>query len=159
MSQGEPIMVALRDKDMTTMRALCTEDFALDLVGGAEGNGWEQNKTFFSHAHMTMPKLGFGLSPRWRLADYEGETVVLGFRTLDGVEGLNEVHRLEVADGRVECIRCYCFCPETVAALAQDVGVTPLWRPHRSPDVASALMMFAGPKSRPKQAPGTLPSR
>lgn len=154
----EKFMVALRDKDTETMRALCTEDFALDLVGGAQGDGWEQNKTFFTHAHMTMPKLGFGLSPRWELADYEGEPVVLGFRTLDGVEGLNEIHRLEVADDKVLRIRCYCFCPETVRTVAEDIGVTALWRPHRSPDIAVALRMFAGLKSRPKQLAGTGPA-
>jgi RNA polymerase sigma-70 factor (ECF subfamily) len=155
----EKFMVALRDKDLETMRALCAEDFALDMVGGAQGDGWEQNRTFFTHAHMTMPKLGFGLNPRWEMADYEGETVVLGFRTLDGVEGLNEVHRLEVADGKIMRIRCYCFCPETVSAVAEDTGVTALWRPHRSPDVAGALMMFAGLRSRPKQAAGNRRSR
>jgi RNA polymerase sigma-70 factor, ECF subfamily len=155
----EKFMTALATKDMETMRALCSDDLAVDLVGGAQGEGWEQNKTFFTHAHMTMPKLGFGLAPRWELADYEGEPVVLGFRTLDGVEGLNEVHRLEVADGRILRIRCYCFCPETVKAVAEDVGVAALWRPHRSPDLGGAALMLTGLKRRPKQAAGARPTQ
>jgi RNA polymerase sigma-70 factor (ECF subfamily) len=155
----EKFMIALRDKDMETMRALCAEDFALDMVGGAQGDGWERNKTFFTHAHMTMPKLGFGLAPRWELADYEGEPVVFGFRTLDGIEGLNEIHRLEVVDGRITRIRCYCFCPETVTAIAEEAGLTPLWRPHRSPDLGSAALMLTGLRPRPKQRHGTPPTR
>jgi hypothetical protein len=72
--------------------------------------------------------------------------VVLGFRTLDGVEGLNEVHRLEVSEERITRNRCYCFRPETVAAVAADLGLTPLPRPWRSPSVGDALLMFAGLK-------------
>jgi RNA polymerase sigma-70 factor (ECF subfamily) len=155
----EKFMVALRDKDTETMRALCADDFALELVGGAQGEGWEQNRNFFTHAHMTMPRLGFGLNPRWELADYAGETLLLGFRTLDGVEGLNEIHRLEVAEDKVLRIRCYCFCPETVRAVAEDLGLTPLWRPHRSPDMFSALMMLTGLKRRPRQMPVGRPIR
>jgi RNA polymerase sigma-70 factor, ECF subfamily len=148
----EKFMVALRDKDMETMRALCVDDLTVELVGGAQGDGWEQNRNFFTHAHMTMPKLGFGLNPRWETADYEGERVVLGFRTLDGVEGLNEVHRLEVSEERITRNRCYCFCPETVAVVAEDLGLTPLPRPWRSPSMGDALLMFAGLKQARKPA-------
>jgi RNA polymerase sigma-70 factor (ECF subfamily) len=151
----EKFMVALRDKDMETMRALCVDDLTIELVGGAQGDGWEANRNFFSHAHMTMPKLGFGLNPRWETIDYEGERVVLGFRTLDGVEGLNEVHRLEVGEGRITRNRCYCFCPETVAVVAGDLGLTPLPRPWRSPSVSDALLMFAGLKQARKPAKTT----
>ena len=151
-------MRALAEKDMETMRALCSDDLTVELVGGAQGDGWEQNRNFFAHAHMTMPALGFGLNPNWRTIDYDGERIVLGFRTLDGIEGLNEVHRLEVREdgsgrARIQRDRCYCFCPETVAEVARETGVPPLWRPHRSPswgDVAGAL---AGLKRRPKQLP------
>ena len=155
----EKFMTALASKDMETMRALCSDDLTVELVGGAQGDGWEQNRTFFTHAHMTMPALGFGLSPWWKTVDYDGERVVLGFRTLDGVEGLNEIHRLEISDGKIQRIRCYCFCPETVKAVAEDVGATALWRPHRSPDPGSAALMLAGLKRRPKQAAGPRPAR
>jgi RNA polymerase sigma-70 factor (ECF subfamily) len=149
-------MKALAEKDMATMRALCSDDLTVELVGGAQGDGWAQNRNFFTHAHMTMPALGFGLNPNWRTIDYEGERIVLGFRTLDGIEGLNEVHRLEVSEvengvPRIQRIRCYCFCPETVAEVAREAGVQHLWRPYRSPswgDVAGAL---TGLKRRPKQ--------
>jgi len=30
------------------------------------------------------------------VAEYDGEPIVIGFRIHDGIEGLNEIHRLEV---------------------------------------------------------------
>jgi RNA polymerase sigma-70 factor (ECF subfamily) len=151
-------MKALSEKDMETMRALCSDELAVELVGGAQGDGWEKNKSFFSHAHMVMPALGFGEKPWWKTIDYEGERIVLGFRTLDGVEGLNEVHRLEVGsagegEDRIVRIRCYCFCPETIAEVAREIGVRALYRPYRSPSVPDVLLTMAGLRRRPKMRP------
>jgi hypothetical protein len=78
--------------------------------------------------------------------------MVLGFRTLDGVEGLNEVHRIEVADAKIVRVRTYCFCPETLAVVAEAVGCRPLPRPYRSPslrDFASAMLGFRPKWRRP----------
>jgi len=46
---------------------------------------------------------------------------------------LNEIHRLEVSDGKVVRIRCYCFCPDTLKAVAADLEIPALDRPYRSP--------------------------
>jgi len=64
---------------------------------------------------------------------------VLGFRTLDGIEGLNEIHRLEVTNGRIVRVRTYCFCPETLAVVADAIGARALPRPYRSPSVADFI--------------------
>ncbi len=129
----ERFMAALRDQDTQGLKAICATDLNVELVGGAELDTFEKNQTFFTYAHWVMPELGFGENPNWTVVDYEGEPVVLGFRTLKGVEGLNEVHRLEVADGKIVRIRCYCFCPDTLSAVAKDLGMTALARPYRSP--------------------------
>jgi hypothetical protein len=92
-----------------------------------------RGKMFFEHAHFVMPQLGFGENPRWETVLYEGEPVALGFRTLDGSEGINEVHRLEEVDGRIVRIRCYCFCPDTLRAVGEQLGLPALRRPYRSP--------------------------
>ena len=63
------------------MKALCDENLPGELVGGVELESFEQAKTFFEHAHVVMPSLGFGERPWWKVADYEGEPLVLGFRT------------------------------------------------------------------------------
>jgi hypothetical protein len=103
------------------------------MVGGAEMNSFEESKSFFQHAHMVFPALGFGENPWWKVVEYEGEPMVIGYRTLDGVEGLNEIHRLEVADGKIVRIRCYCFCPDTLKTVAEELGIPPIRRPYRSP--------------------------
>ncbi len=129
----ERFMLALKEIDLQALQAICARDLTVELVGGAETASFETSKTFFQHAHFVMPEIGFGLNPRWSLIDYQGEPMVLGFRTLDGFEGINEVHRLDVVDGRITRIRCYCFCPDTLAALAEDLGERVLQRPYRSP--------------------------
>src|SRR5262245_38050214 len=140
----ERFMHALSEKDMAAMKALCDEQLSGELVGGIELESFEKAKTFFEHAHMVMPSLGFGERPWWKVADYDGEPLVLGFRTLDGIEGLNEIHRLEVAEGRIVRVRTYCFCPETLALVAEAIGVKALPRPHRSPSVSDFIRAMFG---------------
>src|SRR5262245_29272689 len=140
----DQFMRALSDRDMHAMKALCDEQISVELVGGVEAHSFDKARTFFTHAHMVMPAVGFGTNPRWTVAEYEGEHLVLGFRTLDGVEGLNEVHRLDVVDGRIVRVRIYCFCPETLAVVAQSIGVPALPRPHRRPSIADFVWAMLG---------------
>lgn len=126
-------VAALAAKDLEALRALCAADLTVELVGGAELEGFEQSRSFFAHAHMVLPALGFGENPRWETALYEDEPVALGFRTLHGMEGLNEVHRLHAEEGRIARIRCYCFCPDTLRAVGAHLGLPALDRPYRSP--------------------------
>lgn len=133
---------ALRAKDLDAMKALCAGQVVGELVGGAELTTLAKARQIFVHAHMVMPRLGFGDHPRWQVAEYEGEPIVLGFRTLDDVEGLNEVHRLEVIDGLIVRVRTYCFCPETLVVVADSLGLRPLARPYRSPTLRDALPAF-----------------
>lgn len=129
----ERFMQALRDIDLDGLKAICQADLTVELVGGAEMDSFENSKMFFQHAHFVMPEIGFGENPHWALYDYEGETVVVGFRTLGGVEGINEIHRLEIADDKIRRVRCYCFCPDTLQALGDQLGLAALRRPYRSP--------------------------
>lgn len=125
------------------MKALCDEHVTGELVGGVEAHSFDEAKTIFEHAHMVMPWLGFGDRPWWRIADYEDEPIVLGFRTLDGIEGLNEIHRVEAVDGLVVRVRTYCFSPETLAVVASALGIAALPRPHRSPSAGDVVRAFA----------------
>lgn len=126
---------ALAAKDLEALRALCSADISIELVGGAELESFERSRTFFEHAHFVLPQLGFGENPRWELALYESEPIALGFRTLGGVEGLNEVHRLEEVEGRIARIRCYCFCPDTLRMLGEHLGLPALAKAYRTPGV------------------------
>jgi RNA polymerase sigma-70 factor, ECF subfamily len=129
-------VTALASRDIEALRALCSADVTVELVGGARLESFEGSRSFFEHAHFVMPQLGFGENPNWRAVLYQGEPVVLGFRTLDGVEGLNEIHRLEVEDGAITRVRCYCFCPDTLRLVAERLGLPALARPYRSPSPA-----------------------
>jgi RNA polymerase sigma-70 factor (ECF subfamily) len=141
----ERFMIAMRNKDLEALRAMCAVGLTVELVGGAESEGFDRSRMFFEHAHMVFP--GFGQNPRWEMTDYGGEPVVIGFRTLDGVEGLNEVHRLSIENGKIARVRCYCFCPDTLRTVAEDLGIPSLARPYRSPSPED----FAAP---PLHGPG-----
>jgi hypothetical protein len=69
---------------------------------------------------------------------------VLGFRTLDGIEGLNEIHRIEALVDWIVRVRIYCFCPETLAVVGEAVGCMALPRPHRSPSLADFFSAMLG---------------
>jgi len=132
---------ALSTQDMATMQAICSSDLSVELVGGARSDTFEDSRTFFGHAHMVFPPeyaelarvMVMGTHPHWRTHDYHGERVVLGFRTFDGVDGLNEIHRIEEFDGKIARVRCYCFAPDTLAVVAEEIGVPAHRKPYRSP--------------------------
>ncbi len=137
----ERFLQALATQDMETMQQICATDLTVELVGGACSDTFEDSKTFFLHAHMVFPpayaelarKMVLGTDPRWQSCDYRGERIVLGFRTFDGVEGLNEVHRIDEVDGTIVRVRCYCFAPDTLTMIAEDLGLVALPKPYRSP--------------------------
>jgi RNA polymerase sigma-70 factor (ECF subfamily) len=132
---------ALSAQDMATMQTICSSDLEVELVGGARIDNFEDSKTFFGHAHMVFPPeyaaiaraMVLGTDPHWRACDYHGERIVLGFRTFDGVDGLNEIHRIDEVEGTIARIRCYCFAPDTLAAVAEELGLVALRKPYRSP--------------------------
>lgn len=137
----ERFLEALATQDMETMQQICAADLTVELVGGARSDNFEDSRTFFEHAHMVFPleyaelarKMVLGTHPRWQTCDYLGERIVLGFRTFDGVEGLNEVHRIDEIEGKIVRVRCYCFAPDTLAVVAEDLDLTALRKPYRSP--------------------------
>jgi len=127
----ERFVAAFNARDLSALRDVVSVDARVELVGGNEMNGAEDAGDFFAHALARFP--GEVRDPRFEAAEVEGEWVVLGFRVRDGVEGLNDASRLEASDGRIDVIRCYCWCPETIAALAERIGRPALPRPYRSP--------------------------
>jgi len=132
----EEFLKALRETDIEKLRTLCSEDLSGDLVGGVEMVTFEEVKPVFEHAHFVFPDLGFGENPWWEIIDYEGEYMVAGYRTLNGIEGLNEIHRLEVENSRIVRLRVYCFCPDTLRVIAASLGQRIVERPitpYRSP--------------------------
>ena len=73
--------------------------------------------------------------PKWvnRVAEFRGEWIVLGLMPPAHGGTLQGVNRLEAEDGRISRIRSYCFAPETLAEVAEAVGLTVGWVPYRFP--------------------------
>lgn len=133
----EQFTKAMADTDMDLLKSICDTNLTTELVGGAEINSLEESKVFFAHAHFVYPEAGFGENPWWKVVEYKGAFMVLGFRTIDDKEGLNEVHRLEVSNDRITKIRCYCWCPDTLRAIGKEFGVDKVEHPlrtYRSPN-------------------------
>lgn len=126
-------VAALSAKDFDVVRALCLADVTIDMVGGNRMETYDQGRIAFEFAHMVIPALGMGSDPRWETVLYDGEAIAIGLRTKDGVEGLNEVWRLEMGDGGVSTVRLYCFTPDALQAVARDLKLPALSRPYRSP--------------------------
>jgi hypothetical protein len=137
-------MRALANKDTAMLERICAGDFTIELVGGAELSSPKERGNFFKYAHLVMPAFGFGLKPRWELAEYRGEPSIVGFRTLEGVEGVNEINRIETLDGAVSRVRSYCFCPEAMRSVATELGFKAIARPlaYRSPSLADLPRML-----------------
>lgn len=127
----EAFVAALSAGDVEAVRALCLAGVGLDMVGGAALEGWGQARVAVHHAYAAAPFLG--ADPRWEVVDYLGEPIAVGYRTQNGVEGVNEIWRLEADEEGVSRLRLYCFTPEVIAEVAGALGVPALQKPHRSP--------------------------
>ena len=128
----DKFVAALTAKDFDAVRSLCLVDLRVDMVGGASFENYETGKVTIEHAHMVIPGTGMGDNPNWRVVNYEGEPIAIGFRTVNGTEGLNEVWRFEMDDGAISRLRLYCFTPDVLVELAKALGVPALDRPYRS---------------------------
>ncbi len=118
----ERFMAALTARDFDALLPLLGENATAELVGGNVMEGRERYQVFF--AHMLAPVPLFGpehLYPRHELVDHHGEPVVLGFRHWNGRWRLNEVSRLEEDEGRISRIRCYCWSPDTLRFLGEEL--------------------------------------
>lgn len=140
-------VAALTAKNFEAIRALCLADVTVDMVGGASFDGYEAGKVTVEHAHFVAPQLGMGENPNWRMIVYGSEPMVIGLRTKDGVEGLNEIWRFEMGEGGIARMRLYCFTPDVLCAVAKDLRMPVLNRPYRSWPYGPS-----GPPMRPEGA-------
>jgi RNA polymerase sigma-70 factor, ECF subfamily len=89
------------------------------------------------HGHPEWP-VEFQL-PRSRLQrlTFEGEPVILStILTRRGNEALSSVFRFEEENGRIARIRSYAFCPETIRAVGEMIGMRVLTGIYRAPTPA-----------------------
>jgi hypothetical protein len=72
-------------------------------------------------------------------SDYEGEPIVLQLATRWGSEALEVVFRFEERDGRIARLRAYGFCPETMSAIGEALGLPVRTGLYRAPTPAPGM--------------------
>lgn len=103
----------------------------LDPVGGVP-------RFFYSvvHGHPEWPREFQRDSARVERVDFAGEPILVFFATRHGREALQSVMRFEEEDGRIARIRSYGFCPETIRAVGEALGVRVRTGIYRAPTPA-----------------------
>ncbi|HEY3950806.1 RNA polymerase sigma factor [Phenylobacterium sp.] len=124
---------AFRSRDAARIVAVVTETCAFEVPGVGGGRGPRGGWIEASVSHRGV---------RIAAHDYRGEWVALFFRTgRDGTEALFDVMRLQGAEGRVSRIVNYCFCPDTIRAVAADLGVAARpWPYHQGPETLTNMI-------------------
>jgi hypothetical protein len=117
-------------RDVHGLVALMRDGGSVENVGcGYEFGGrdtFEDRSGWFHHAvfgHEEWPPQFHYESARLECAVLDGEPLVLGFTTRRGVEALEQVLRFEEQDGAIVRLRGYAFCPETMRAVGERLGV------------------------------------
>ncbi len=130
-------------RDVPGLVALMLEGGSAENIGcgiqyGSDAFDGTENFLYKSvHGHEEWPPELQPEAVRVECALLEGEPVVLGFATRRGREALEVILRFDEVEGRIARIRGYAFCPETMRAAGETLGLrvrTGLYRyPTRAP--------------------------
>ena len=85
------------------------------------------------HGHDEWPPQTRPDAVRIERIDFEGEPILLLLATRWGSEALEVVFRFEEQDGRIARIRAYAFCPETMSAVGEALGIPVRTGLYRAP--------------------------
>jgi RNA polymerase sigma-70 factor (ECF subfamily) len=126
---------AFNARDLPALTALLLESVSAQVfpAGLQQGRDTVSGKRGWLHHALFLQE---DLSDSWQwevdsqrvqCGSFEGEPVVLVFRTRKAAEALEEVWRFDEVEGRIARVRDYGFCPDAVGAVAVALG-----HPHRS---------------------------
>ena len=122
-------IAAYNAADLGALLALMQDGGQVENVGcGLEygRNNFRTRQSWFHAALQGHPEWPAELqyeAPRMQLAEIAGEPVALGFVTRRGREALEQVMRIDERDGRIALLRGYAFCPETMRAIGDELGL------------------------------------
>jgi RNA polymerase sigma-70 factor (ECF subfamily) len=128
--------------DPKHLAALMLEQGTVELVGcgfASGPTGLNSEKNWFKGAlggHPEWPAAFQFESQRSARGEFEGEPLILRFRTRKGTESLEGFVRLEEVDGQVQRVREYSFCPDTVRLVGEALGLEVLTGLYRWPTPA-----------------------
>jgi RNA polymerase sigma-70 factor (ECF subfamily) len=132
-------------KDVHGLIALMLEGGSTENVGnsfhiGADpAEGTPRFLHAVVHGHDEWPPEFQREARRIERVDFEGEPILLAFGTYKGREALEVVFRFEEQDGRIARIRSYAFCPETMRAVGEALGVRVRTGIYRAPTPAPGV--------------------
>ena len=122
--------VALYEKqDVAGLVALMRDGGSVENVGCGydfSRDAFESRDGWFHHAVFGHPEWPAPLhyeAARLERVLFDGEPIVLGFTTRRGREALEQVLRIEEADGGIARLRGYAFCPETMREVGERLGL------------------------------------
>ncbi|HLY80327.1 MAG TPA: RNA polymerase sigma factor [Caulobacteraceae bacterium] len=119
----ERFVAAFRAHDATAIRDVLLETVTIEVLG--VGGGRSRDVDWADHAARNA-------SPRMETREYLGELIALH---LTATGRLVSVTRLEEEDGRASRVFTYLFAPDTLAAVAADLGLAYVRGPyHQAPD-------------------------
>lgn len=129
-------------RDVSGMAALMLEGGSAENVGNSFHVGLDASrgvprflhKVVYGHAEWP-PEFRFE-AHRLERGEFEGEPILLLLVTRRGREALEVVMRLEEREGRIARIRAYGFCPETIRAIGDRLGVRVRTGIYRAPTPA-----------------------
>lgn len=132
-----------RAKDLHGLAALLLDGASVENVGEALQFGRETfERTRLNilwhvvNGHPEWPAEFQPESVRIERGEFEGEPILLGFATYRGREGLRSVFRVEESEGRIARLRSYGFCPETMRALGETLGLHVVTGLYHAPEPA-----------------------
>jgi RNA polymerase sigma-70 factor (ECF subfamily) len=129
-------------RDVQGLVALMLESGVAENVGNSVHVGLDPNEGVprflraVVHGHPEWPAQFQVPRSRAARADVEGEPVILFFVSRGGREALTSVMRFDEQDGRIARIRSYGFCPDTIRAIAEQLGVPAYTGIYRAPTPA-----------------------
>lgn len=132
-----------RAKDLKGLAVLMLDAGSVENVGEAMQFGretferTEQNILWHVvHGHAEWPKAFQPDAMRVERAEFEGEPILLWFVRHGEREALQVVFRFEEKDDRIARLRTYGFCPETMRAVGETLGVPVLTGLYHAPEAA-----------------------
>jgi RNA polymerase sigma-70 factor (ECF subfamily) len=105
-------------------------------VGLAEPDGVRGFLRAVVYGHPEWPAIFTPDSKRLRRVELEGEPILLSLATRKGEEAIESLFRFEERDGRIARIRSYAFCPDTVRAVGEALGLPVRTGLYRAPTPA-----------------------
>ncbi|HKD23221.1 MAG TPA: RNA polymerase sigma factor [Rhizomicrobium sp.] len=146
----DKFVALLNASDLPGLLALMLDGAAVEMPGALLEMGREEfgrKGSWLWQAVNVHPDMPADMRPpKWvnERVVFRDEPIVLSFMPLPQGRVLQGIARFEEEDGHIARIRSYCFSPELAKEIADELGLTPGWIPHRFPTPAPGKTWDSG---------------